>query len=239
VYFSIMTDWFDFSSYLDADNVSAILSQKNRVQTGVALQEHRERLARELRFVPGSIAVPHQVHGKRIGLALPGQIHADTDGLITNDKEVVLSLQVADCSPVFLYHKPTGTRGLVHAGWRGLAAGIISQTAGLLKSMQIDMEEMQVIIGPTIEMDCYEVGEEVASQFPVDVRHSRANGRYNLDLVAALWEQLKDASVQESNIYRADICTRCDSRCHSYRREGKRAGRMIAFFSEKTSRIDE
>jgi YfiH family protein len=234
-----MTDWFDLSSYLDANNVSAFLSQKNPAQAGVTLQEHRERLARELGFVPGSIAVPHQVHGNRVGLALPGQIHPDTDGLITNDPGIVLSLQVADCSPVLLYHKASGTRGLVHVGWRGLVAGIISRTAGMLKSMHLNMEEMQVIIGPTIEMDCYEVGEEVASQFPAGVYRSNANGRYKLDLVAALQEQLKDASVPASNIYRADICTRCDSRCHSYRREGKRAGRMIAFFSEKTGGIDE
>lgn len=234
-----MTDWFDFSSYLGADNVSAILSQKNPADTGEALQEHRERLVREVGFVQSRIAVPDQVHGNRIGLALPGQIHPDTDGLITNDPEIVLSLQVADCSPVFLYHKLTSTRGLVHVGWRGLAAGIISRATETLKSMHLNMEEMQVIIGPTIEMDCYEVGKEVALQFPAEVRHSNVNGRYNLDLVAALQGQLKNDGVPASNIYSANICTSCDPRCHSYRREGKRAGRMIAFFCEETGRINE
>jgi YfiH family protein len=234
-----MTDWFDLSSYLGTDNVLTILSQKDPAHAGVTLPEHREQLARELGFIQGRIAVPHQVHGNRIELALPGQIHPNTDGLITNDPEIVLSLQVADCSPVFLYHRATGTRGLVHAGWRGLVAGILSRTTEMLKSMHVPMEEMQVIIGPTIEMDCYEVGKEVAAQFPAEVCRSNANGRYKLDLVAALQEQLKDDGVPESNIYRADICTRCDSRCHSYRREGQRAGRMIAFFAEKTGRINE
>jgi YfiH family protein len=217
-----MTEWFNFSSHLDPDRVLAILSQKDGEHYGRSLAEHREHLAEELGFVRSTIAVPHQVHGIQVGLAVPGQIHPDTDGLVTNNPEVVLSLQVADCSPVFLYHKPSGTRGLVHAGWRGLASGIISQMAEMLKSM-----------GPTIEKECYEVGEEVAYQFPSGVRASNDHGRYMLDLAAALRGQLNDEGIRENNIYQACICTRCDTRCHSYRREGKQAGRMIAFFAER------
>ena len=226
-----MTDWFDFSAHLGSNSVSAILSQKNADHSGISLAEHRARLAAERGLAADMIAVPNQVHGDRVEIAVPGQVHSQTDGLITDNPEVILSLQVADCSPVFMYHKATGTRGLVHAGWRGLAAGILTRATEMLRSMEIRAEEIQVIIGPTIETDCYEVGEEVAAQFSGELCQVNSNGRYQLDLVAASLEQLIKAGIAEDHIQRADVCTYCDSRCHSYRRDGYRAGRMIAFFS--------
>jgi YfiH family protein len=229
-----MTDWFDFSAHLDSGSVLAIISQKDADHSGTSLAEHRVRLAAERGLAVDLIAVPNQVHGNRVEIAKPGQIHQQTDGLITDNPEVILSLQVADCSPVFMYHKPTGTRGLVHAGWRGLAAGILARATDMLKSMEIRPEEVQVFIGPTIEADCYEVGEEVAVQFSSELCEANSNGRYQFDLVATSLEQLHKAGIPERHMHRTDICTYCDSRCHSYRREGHRAGRMIAFFSTES-----
>lgn len=166
-------------------------------------------------------------------LAVPGQVHKGTDGLFTDDRRVVLSLRVADCAPIFFYHPPTRFRGLVHAGWRGLAAGVITAGADLLQTRGVDLGLVEVVIGPTIEAACYEVGPEVVELFSPATWQPNSNGRFQLDLVAAVREQLLDAGIPTAMITSVDVCTRCDPRCHSYRRDGKRAGRMVAFFYEQ------
>lgn len=192
-------------------------------------------MARQIGIALERIAIPNQVHDNNIELAVAGKVHKRTDGLFTADPSVVLSLQVADCAPVFFHHSGSGYRGLVHAGWRGLAAGVLVEGAGFLTAQGVDLDQVQVAIGPTIEMVCYEVGREVVERFPATVWRSNAQGRYQLDLVAASQEQLSAAGIPEENIRSVGVCTVCDSRCHSYRRDGERAGRMVAFYRDGIS----
>ena len=176
------------------------------------------------------IAIPQQVHGNKVQLAVPGRTHRNTDGLFTGDSRAILSLRVADCAPIFFYHRTTGLRGLVHAGWRGLAAGVLTAAAGLARARGVDLCQTDVVIGPTIEMACFEVGSAVTELFSPTVWQPNSNGRFQLDLVAAVREQLVEAGIPGARINSVDVCTRCDSRCHSYRRDGELAGRMVAFF---------
>lgn len=225
--------WFDFTPLLGGAPVQALLSQRDGDYIGVPLAEQRGHLARQLGFSPERVAVPRQVHGGKVELAVSGQVHPDTDGLVTNDPRVVLSLQVADCAPVFLYHPPTRYRGLVHAGWRGLASGVVRAGADLLRVQGVDLGQVDVVIGPTIERACYEVGPEVVEHFAPAIWQPNSNGRFQLDLVAAVREQLVAVGIPAAQITDVDVCTLCDPRCHSYRREGKQAGRMVAFYYEQ------
>ena len=223
-------EWFDLSSSFDGAAVRAVLSANGGGKAPASPGAYRARLARELSLTSEHLAVPQQVHGTRMERARPGQIHAGTDGLFTDDPQVVLTLQVADCAPVFLYHPPSGTRGLVHAGWRGLAAGVLARAGGWLRSQGVDAGELQAAIGPAIERSCYEVGPEVVEHFSPEVWRTSAGGRFQLDLPAAASTQLASAGIPEANLHNAGVCTRCNPRCHSYRRDGKGAGRMVAFF---------
>ncbi len=227
--------WFDFSSLWSGAPVRAVLSQREVQAVPVPLAEHREDLAHRLGLALETVAAPHQVHGRRVERARPGQLHGETDGLFTDDEQVVLTLQVADCAPIYFYHRSSGMRGLVHAGWRGVAAGVVTAGTEFLQAQGVPLNQVEVIIGPTIERSCYEVGAEVVEQFPPSAWRPNSDGKFQLDMVAAIREQLTGAGLLPGKITSVGVCPRCDSRCHSYRRDGQKAGRMIAFFFNRHS----
>ncbi len=228
-------EWFDFSHYFSGGQVQALLSRRNGDFKHVSLDDHRSDLAGRLALPRERIAVPRQVHGNKIMEAQPGKIHDDTDGLITADPQAVLSLQVADCVPIFMYHPGTGLRGLVHAGWRGAVAGIVSVAVTQMVHRGARARELEVLLGPSIEQDCYEVGDEVYRRFPPGLSRKNDHGKYQFDLAAALRLDLAEAGLEPENIHSAGICTHCNNHCHSYRRDGAQAGRMIGFFYETGS----
>lgn len=228
-------DWFDFAPLWPGTPVKAILSQREAQSFPTPLAEHRDQLAHRLGLALETVATPHQVHGRRVEWARPGQFHDGTDGLFTDDEQVVLTLQVADCAPIYFYHRSSHMRGLVHAGWRGVGAGVVTAGAEFLQAQRVPLDQVEVIIGPTIEMSCYEVGSEVVAAFSPSVWRPNSDGKYQLDLVAAIREQLTGAGLLPAKVTSVDVCTRCDSRCHSYRRDGPKAGRMIAYFYNRHS----
>jgi YfiH family protein len=184
--------------------------------------ERQEILAR---IEPGAppVAWAKQIHSARILPAHPGHC-GEGDALFGDAPDLALSVVTADCVPVLL----AGPNGLaaVHAGWRGLVGGVISATLERLGGADIAW------IGPTIGPCCYEVGEEVAEQFPAEAVVPGPADRPHLDLVAAARQQLK--GVEEVRI--VAICTKCAAdRLYSYRREGKGVGRNVAFIWKRSA----
>jgi YfiH family protein len=197
---------------------------------GPHLGDHREdRNAVLQRIAPGSPAVAwaQQVHSARVLPAVPGAC-GEGDALTGGDG-LALSVVTADCVPVLL----AGPGGLaaVHAGWRGIAGGVIPATAAALDGA---LQDWTAWIGPAIGPCCYEVGESVAAQVAaasgpeVVLRRDSPGARPHLDLTAAVRRQLADAGV--GAVRAVAHCTRCDAaRLWSYRRDGKGAGRNLAF----------
>ena len=117
----------------------------------------------------------------------------------------------------------------VHAGWRGIAAGIVSETVAALPEAP---ENVTAWIGPAIGPCCYEVGEEVAEQVAAaarrDVVRPGPRGRPHLDLPGAVAAQLAAAGV--SRVVVVSACTRCESESlWSFRRDGRGTGRNLSF----------
>jgi len=180
-----------------------------------------------------AVAWARQVHSAAVLPAASGECGTG-DALWTAGTGLALSIATADCVPVLL----AGPEGIaaVHAGWRGLASGVIPRTLETVeRSLGADRAQWSGWcgwIGPAIGACCYEVGEEVASAVaaasaPEVVVHGAA-GKPHLDLAAAALAQLRAAGV--GSIRRVLACTRCDeARLWSYRREGKGAGRNVAF----------
>ncbi len=191
---------------------------------GVAAAEGaraRERL-RE-RVGVARLARGYQVHGtivRRVG-ELPaaeqaGVRPADGDGQATALRGLGVIVLGADCLPVAL--GCDGAVAVVHAGWRGLAAGVLE--AGVRAVAELGGgAEIAAVIGPGAGVCCYEVGEEVHGAFGGRHRHGR-----NIDLRAIARERLLAAGVAEVRDLAA--CTICDERFFSHRREGERAGRQ-------------
>ena len=152
----------------------------------------------------------------------------DTDGLVTDEPGILLVSFYADCVPLFFVVPDMRVVGTAHAGWRGTAGGVaIKMIEKLAVVYGAKPEQIEVAVGPRIASCCYQVGEEVAAQFPESVRQER-QGRTYIDLAQANLLQLQASGIDQKNIYTAEVCTCCDQQFFSYRREGNRAGRMAA-----------
>ncbi len=143
----------------------------------------------------------------------------DRDGHVTADAGVALAVTVADCTPVFLAH-PGGAMALLHAGWRGTAAGILERGLAQLLALGAPADEVVLHCGPAICGPCYEVGPEVMAALT-----GRASaGPVRLDLRAMLAERAMAAGVRSVSVSR--WCTRCHAdRFFSHR--GGDAGRQL------------
>jgi YfiH family protein len=188
--------------------------------------EREEVLRRVAPDAPADLAAARQIHSATVLPAHPGAC-GDGDALWTDRAGLALSVITADCVPIVLA-RPGGIAA-VHAGWRGLVNGVIPAT---LRELPGPLSAWTAWIGPAIGACCYEVGEDVAEQVVAvsdpEVAVPGPSGRPHLDVPGVARRQLEAAGVGE--VLWLVRCTRCDAeKLESYRRNGKGAGRNIAF----------
>jgi YfiH family protein len=184
-----------------------------------------ERLRVELAPTGGRIATARQVHGTHILVHQSGWcglLRADAaDGHIAPEPGTAVGVSVADCVPVFVAH-PSGLVGILHAGWRGIAAGILEKCVATLDGRGVRPSELRVHFGPSICGRCYEVGRDV--YFAVSGRNIPDRGP--IDLRAELATRAKASGVKHVTI--SEMCTRCNNdRFYSHR--GGDSERQFAF----------
>jgi polyphenol oxidase len=173
------------------DDASRVRSNRERVRAEVGV----ERLAQG-----------RQVHGTRV--VVDGQGIEEADGQVISDPGVGAMVLVADCLPVALAGPERV--GVVHAGWRGLAAGVLEQGVAACRALA-------AAIGPGIGPCCYEVGDDVRAVFGTSER--------TLDLKAIARARLEAAGVRD--IHDCGLCTSCDAeRFFSHRRDRGLTGRQ-------------
>jgi YfiH family protein len=166
----------------------------------------------------------YQVHGARVRVVdadpPPGQgAPPEADGQATAAKDLAMMVLAADCVPVGLV--APGALAMVHAGWRGLAAGVLEQGVLALRTLS-PAGPLVAIVGPCAGSCCYEVGPEVTRALGCPTAPGGAHE--TVDLRAIAHERLLAAGVHD--IADARACTICDERFFSHRREGDRAGRQ-------------
>ena len=215
-------------------------------QTALDLLRSYRALAATLGF--GTVALCRQRHGAEV-LLLPDReagfdraglgetarpaeaavpavhVSGDADGLVTKRADLLLAVTVADCVPVFLFDPARGAVALLHAGWRGVSAGILERGLDVLSERFGSRPcDVRLHLGPAICGDCYEVGEEVR------LAVGRRGPRGAVDLREILAERACRAGISERLISCSPWCTRCNpDRFHSHRAKGAEAGRMAAF----------
>ncbi len=157
-----------------------------------------------------------------------------TDGMITVDPDVILITSHADCAPIYLYHPSAKAIGLIHAGWRSTLAGIASIAVGeMSREFALNPEEIQISIGPMITTSNYEVGDDVAEKFVSKFGPSvivKFGGKPHLDVFASIIIDLLRAGVATARFCPRPPDTYSDFRWSSFRRDGERAGGMLAYF---------
>ncbi len=198
------------------------------------VKENRKRFFTSLGIHESQIAFTQQKHTTNISIVDKSGVNANCDALYTNRKNVFLAISVADCTPVMLYDRKHQVVAGIHAGWRGTAGRIVEKT---IKEMQAifssKSNEIIAFIGPSAGICCYEVGDEVARQFPIECQTTKENGKYLLDVKKANLIQLLENGLLNSNIEVHPDCTIHNNQYHSFRRDGNQSGRMFAIIGMK------
>ena len=183
---------------------------------------------------------PKQVHGSRVLSITPADDPAaagvEADGLATGRRGIVLAVASADCVPMILFDPAAGAGAVLHAGWRGTVRRMPQEGVRALRDgWGATPRNVMALLGPCIGPCCYRVGEEVVRAFGdegiagPDILRSRGDSSF-IDLSAANRLLLEEVGIPARNISSSGLCTRCRSDLFpSYRREGARAGRILAF----------
>jgi hypothetical protein len=194
---------------------------------------------------PTGLVRARQVHGRntmRVTQSADALV-GDADALVCDVPGLAIGVVTADCLPV-LIATPSGAVAAAHAGWRGLAAGVLAATVAALREIATDADRAVAVIGPHVGAACYEVDAPVvhglAARFgdavEAAMRESRT-GHWTIDLARLARLDLERAGLENDRIGAfPDACTACDpERFHSYRRDGPGAGRLIHFVVARAS----
>jgi len=195
---------------------------KNRLQTDAPLAQ--------LQQVHGATVVNGADPAVR-SVAWTDRPTVEGDALVSFDRDVVLAVRTADCAPVLIACPTTGAVAAVHAGWKGLAKGVVRDAVKSLVRGDASPIGLLAAIGPCICEKCYEVGEDVARHFPESVDPVKDHpGKFMMELALAVEVSLITAGLTSDNIDRLDICTACGNRgLHSHRASGGNCSRQLAF----------
>ena len=190
---------------------------------------NRERFFGGLGIRPEDIAVPQQRHTDNVRVVSAAGSYENCDALVTNTRGIYLVVSIADCVPIFLVDVGKGVVACVHAGWRGTQREIVQRSLEIMtKEFDSDPADVLAFIGPSAGVCCYEVGEEVAGQFPKEHIEFRGDRSF-LNLKSANKHQLLASGIREENVEIRDDCTICNGDIyHSFRREKEHSGRMMA-----------
>ncbi len=189
--------------------------------------ENRRQLAAALEL-PSAPRWLRQVHGIEVAID-PGFDEPEADAAVTATAGTVLAILTADCLPVVFAARDGREIAVAHAGWRGLAAGMLEAT---LAAMRTPAAEVIAWLGPCAGPQAYEIGQEVFDAFVSRDANAAAAfaatrpGHWRVDLYALARKQLADAGIAPNNIHGGELCTISDpARFFSHRRD-QRSGRM-------------
>jgi polyphenol oxidase len=192
-----------------------------------AVAENRRRL-RDALGLPAEPAWLEQVHGTGVAV-LPEGGRVVADAAVSFTRGEVCAVLVADCLPVFLANRAGNRVGIAHAGWRGLAAGVVEST---LAALDCEPRDIVAWLGPSIGPQAFEVGEEVRDAFLSRDEGAAAQfepgrpGRWMADLPGLARRRLAAAGI--ADVGGGDLCTHADAaRFYSFRRDGA-TGRLAA-----------
>ncbi len=187
---------------------------------------------------PNALVCAKQVHGAVVKYVTQAQrgrgaLSAEsaiegTDALITDKKNLPLSIFSADCLSIFLFDPSNLSIGVIHAGWRSTRENIAVKTINLMtEKFKTKASHLYVGFGPALRNCCYEVGEEFKGYFSDGVREN--NGKLFLDLAAVNLKQLLELGVERARIHDTKICTCCRNKDYfSFRKEGNSCGRIAS-----------
>lgn len=198
---------------------------------------------------PENIVLSQQTHTKNIRIITKEdkgkglwreRDYSDIDGLVTNEKGIVLVTQYADCTPLAFFDPVKRVVATSHAGWRGTVAEIAKETVkAMVENFGSDPKDILAGIGPNIAKCCYEVDDPVINEIKklsyldFDTCYfEKGNGKYMLDLREVNRQIMINSGIKPCNIDVADLCTCCHSDVfHSHRATKGKRGTLALMIS--------
>lgn len=207
--------------------------------------QNRELCARELSTSLESWVVAEQVHGNKVACVdethrgLGSTDHRDAisgvDGLITDKPDVTLAVLSADCVPILFYDPVSSVIATAHSGWKGTLSHIaVMVIETMIEKYHSNLQDIRIILGPSIRRCCYEVSEEVASlmveQFgkKIVTKGFYSKDHYWLGLQDCILQDLYCCGIKKEHIDDSGICTGCHvPLLFSHRKEKGKTGRIV------------
>ncbi len=203
-----------------------------------SVHKNRTLYFEALNIPSNRLVFPEQVHSDHVRAVEKPGVVSRCDALITQTRNLFLTIQTADCFPVFLLDPQIQAVGIVHSGWRGTAKNIVGKTVALMeKEYKAKPEHIIAAIGPGVQQACYQVDAQTASHFSGSVLLPDGMDHFKLDVQQAIVRQLQDAGLSERQIERDKTCTHCAADLYfSYRRDGHQSGRMMGVIGLRDNR---
>jgi hypothetical protein len=210
---------------------------------GSTIQDSNEHLRENYRRLHTSIGCGQrehcgvrQVHGATTRIARRGEPFENgvaADALVCNDPGRTVGIKYADCVPILLASEDGTAVAAVHAGWRGILAGVLPAAVAELRRLSIGCSQLVAAVGPCIGTEAYEVGPEVVAgfvkHFGADAPVCQKGDKRHIDLRQAMLLQLQGCGISRHSIDLTDRCTFASSdEFFSHRRDGTLTGRMAA-----------
>lgn len=206
-----------------------------RTETSEAgVDQDIQKALKELEISPKVLYSGFQCHGKNVAYSdgqtgdqtKLGRQFKETDGLITDKEDIALMVKFADCTPIVMFDPKKKILSAVHSGWRGTVQRISHEAIDqMVNDFGSNLEDILVYVGPSIDIDNYEVGPEVYEAFEGfserDSFFQEHGEKYQLSMTGANVSILKEAGIKEENIEVSEESTWNSDALHSSRQEGK------------------
>ncbi|MCR8848564.1 peptidoglycan editing factor PgeF [Rossellomorea sp. SC111] len=211
---------------------------------------NRKLLASGLNMPLDRFVAAEQTHGKNISYVDSGDRGKgaenyfssikDTDGFLTEERNLLLTMCYADCVPLYFLDRATGTIGLAHAGWKGTVLEIGPKMVDAFIRRGSSISSLEVIIGPSICKGCYIVDDYVIDKVKKTLEDEnnlpynlKEEGQYNLDLKKLNRQLLVQSGLHSDQIHTSSFCSSCHDEFFSYRRDGGETGRIMSYIGWK------
>jgi YfiH family protein len=214
--FAVFCTTRDFPGKIIADQITGVIRERFNLDTSLA-----------------SCVQTHSATVQRVRRESEWRECDPCDALLSDESGIALLIKIADCLPVTMLDPVHSVIANVHSGWRGAVQNITAATLdALTRDTSFEPRDSFAYLGPSIRACCFEVGDEVASQF--DARFvDRSRTKAHVDVPAFTMDLLRARGFDPARIFDSELCTRCEgSIFHSYRRDREARGRNLTIVAQ-------
>jgi YfiH family protein len=196
---------------------------------------NQELLAQKMGYDCARLVHMRQIHSDRV-VIVDASVHdfenpPECDALITDQPGIPLMVMTADCTPVLLFDPVRNVIAAAHAGRAGATKGIVPKTIEKMQqSFSCRIEDILVVLGPSIQSCCYEVGEKIAGELEESgfgYAVIKREGRFYLEVNAIIKKQLEELAIKKAQVEDLGICNACEHEAFfSYRADKQKTGRI-------------